>query len=99
MSKKPETLFKEKVKRGLRQLENCWHVKTHQKAVRGTPDILACINGRFVALELKKTQHEEPTELQKYNIAKIIRCKGIGLFPSPETWDKDLMLLKKLTKK
>lgn len=33
-----------------------WHIKTHGNMFSraGTPDVLACVNGRFVAIEVKQ---------------------------------------------
>ncbi len=42
----------------------------------GVPDILSCINGKFVAFEVKDGQKGVVTELQDYNISKIIESGG-----------------------
>lgn len=49
----------------------------------GVPDILACINGYFVGIEVK-AQHGKPSELQLYNIDKIRKAGGFAfvLYPS-----------------
>lgn len=41
----------------------------------GTPDIFACIGGKFVAFEIK-SEKGKPTELQLYNQRKIRECGG-----------------------
>lgn len=89
MSKKPETKFKENtVAPFLKVLANTWFVKTQQRATRGTPDYLICVNGMFVALELKKDAREKPDPLQSYNLNRIIECKGIAMVAFPENWDE-----------
>lgn len=41
----------------------------------GTPDIFACIDGKFIGFELK-APGKKPTELQRYNQRKIIESGG-----------------------
>lgn len=96
MPKKPETKFKEKIKPLLDALPNTWFVKIQQKSLRGTPDYLMCVNGNFVAMELKNSEDEEPDELQKYNLRKIRHSNGLGLVVFPENWDKVYDVLFKL---
>lgn len=45
-------------------------------AVAGTPDIIACYKGKFVAIEVKRGKNE-PTELQKARHEEIRRADGI----------------------
>jgi len=61
-----------------------------QKA--GIPDILACVNGHFVAIELKGT-NGKPTELQKYNIRRINECNGTGVILYPEQFETFKLLI------
>lgn len=65
-----------------------WSVKVQQVAISGTPDILACINGRFVALELKRSKGAVISELQKHVLKKINDAGGLGLVVYPENWDE-----------
>lgn len=58
-----------------------------QASIRGTPDLLVSINGRFVALELKRSQTASVTELQLYNIAKINESGGYATLVYPENLD------------
>lgn len=53
----------------------------------GIPDILACVNGHFVAIEVKSSTGE-PSELQKYNVRKIKESKGYAIVTYPEDFDK-----------
>lgn len=100
MSKQPETIFKEQVQEDLKTLKNCWFVKVQQMVIRGIPDILACVNGVFVALELKKDSKARPDKLQEYNIGKIRRTgKGIALVIHPKNWHKEFEKLKRLDEK
>lgn len=56
-----------------------WHIKTHGNMFSraGTPDILACIDGIFVAIEVKRPGGVV-SELQKANIELIKRAGGVA---------------------
>ena len=56
-----------------------------------------CVNGMFVALELKKTADEKPDLLQEHKIACINRAQGIGIKTYPENWEKVYRVLKILS--
>jgi hypothetical protein len=58
-----------------------------QASIRGTPDLLVSINGRFVALELKRSSTAPATELQLYNIARINESGGYAALVYPENLD------------
>lgn len=96
MSKKPETNFKERITPYLKKLERTWFVKTQMIAVCGIPDFLLCVNGQFVAIELKKDEHEEPSKLQSWVLRKIIAAGGIGLVVYPRNWNAIHKILVKL---
>lgn len=97
MAHKPETKFKiHVVSPALRKLPNTWFVKIQQVALRGTPDYILCVNGNFVALELKPDEFTEPDELQKYNISKIHDSGGVAIVAYPENWDKIYNILSEL---
>ena len=88
-----EKQFENKIKKYLKD-KGCWYFKVwgggFQKA--GIPDLICCINGCFVAIEVKGPSGK-PTELQKWNIRKIKESKGIGVILYPEDWEdfKDLV--------
>lgn len=79
-----EKTFENKVKRFLEK-EGAWHVKFFANSFTksGIPDILACVNGYFVGVEVK-AQNGKPSELQLYNIRKIREAGGFAmvLYPS-----------------
>ena len=85
MPKKPETLLKEKVLADLRTIDCCWYAKIQQTTIRGTPDILACINGYFIAIELK-TELGKLDKLQSYTLAKISKSGGLAYTVTPSNW-------------
>ncbi len=61
----------------LKKTPNCFCWKTHggPYGTAGIPDIIACINGRFVAFEVK-TETGKLSKLQEVTIAKIKEAKG-----------------------
>lgn len=81
----------------LKALPNTWVVKVQQVGIRGTPDILMCVNGMFVALELKRSMSEEPDQLQQHNLNAINKAKGIGLTLYPENWKEVYGVLQRLS--
>jgi len=83
-----EKNFTIKVKNWLKALPNTWFVKIQQTAVSGTPDILACVNGTFLALELKRSESATKSPLQKHNISKIREANGYAVFLYPENFDE-----------
>jgi hypothetical protein len=85
VAKKPETLFKEKVLEDLKKVPRCWFFKVEAGAVRGIPDVIICVDGLFVALELKVPPNTcEP--LQEYNIYKIRKANGQAWECTPALW-------------
>lgn len=63
---------------------NGWYFKVwgggYQKA--GIPDMILCIKGIFLAVELK-AQYGRPSELQILNIDRISECGGVSCFLYP----------------
>ena len=57
-----------------------YHVKIHGSAYMpaGTPDLLCCVNGKFVAIEVKKPTGGVVSELQKLKIKQIRNAGGIA---------------------
>ena len=96
MAKKPETVFKERVKKDLETLPYCWFVKIQQVALRGIPDYLVCLGGKFIAIELKKDAKEEPNELQKWTLNAIAHAGGISFVVHPGNWYETFDTLKHL---
>lgn len=56
---------------------NIYAVKVITASKSGVPDILACLNGKFVGIEVKAPcRSGNVSELQKYNISKIKASGG-----------------------
>lgn len=83
-----EKNFEDKIKKFL-DSQGCWYVKyfANRMTKVGIPDILACVNGRFVAIEVK-AQNGKPSELQLYHIKKIREAGGIAFILYPSGWDQ-----------
>jgi len=83
-SKKSETKFKEVVQKDLRLL-GCWFFKTQERSRRGIPDIIACMRGVFIAIELKDEGKKLDT-LQEYTLNNIALAGGIAIWTTPSMW-------------
>lgn len=57
-----------------------WHIKTHGSIFSraGTPDIIACLNGKFIAIEVKRPGGVV-SALQEANIKLIEQAGGVAL--------------------
>jgi hypothetical protein len=73
-------------------------VKVQQRTIRGTPDIIMCVNGIFIALELKKSDKEKPDLLQDHELRSINLAGGIGVKVTPENWKNVYVALQTLSK-
>jgi len=95
VGKQGETKFKEHVRTRLDAIPHSWWVKIQMVALRGIPDFLGLINGRFIALELK-VEDNEADGLQSYNLRKIAQCGGICFVVKPSNLDIVIAQLNKL---
>ena len=61
----------------LKTVPGCFAWKEHggMYGTAGIPDIIACVNGRFYAFEVK-TETGKPTKLQEATIRKILKAGG-----------------------
>ena len=74
----PEAKVKAKVVKLLRQYNVYYFFPPANGYGRsGIPDIIACVNGKFVAIECKAGANK-PTELQNLEISGIRRAKGVA---------------------
>lgn len=93
--KKPETKFKEKVEKELKTIPKCWFVKIQQVAKHGTPDILMCINGVFIAIELK-TDIGKVDKLQAWTLDNIANAGGLAFVLTPKNFESTIKLLREI---
>lgn len=59
----------------------------------GIPDIIACVNGVFMGIELKASDGRA-SELQKLNVKRINKSGGVGVVLYPEGFEQFKELLK-----
>ena len=96
MAQKPETVFRtNRVRPDLLALPNTAVFAIQQKTIRGDPDFILCINGMFIALELK-SEDGEAAPLQAYKLETVRRAKGIGIVATPDSWPQAYDLLKEI---
>ncbi|WP_314578584.1 VRR-NUC domain-containing protein [Enterococcus gilvus] len=76
----PEKKVENRIKKYLDSL-GAYYLKVHGSMYQpsGTPDILACVNGRFIGIEVKKASGGIVSELQKSKLRKIEAAGGIAL--------------------
>jgi RecB family endonuclease NucS len=83
-----EKNFENRIKKYLNE-KDCWYVKyfANRMTKSGVPDILACVNGQFMAIEVKASKGH-PSELQIYHRDKIRETGGIAVIVYPDQWEK-----------
>ena len=83
-----EKSYENKIKRYLKD-RGCYRVKYHGNyfSENGTPDILACVNGYFLAIEVK-AQNGTPSELQMVKVDAIRKAGGFAYVAYPSGWEK-----------
>lgn len=83
-----EKTFENKIKKFLED-NGCWYVKyfANRMTKAGVPDILACVNGYFVAIEVK-APNGKASELQWWNVDKIREAGGIAVVLYPDQFDE-----------
>lgn len=79
---KLETKFQTKVLKLLKEIPDLWVVKVSQVSMRGTPDLLICYRGKFVAWELK-TDSGVTSPLQEHTLNAITKAQGIARVVTP----------------
>lgn len=92
-----EKQFENKVKSYLKE-KGCWFVKYWGGAEftkAGVPDLLCCINGHFVALEIK-SETGKTSELQFHQLNEINKAGGIGIVLRPSQFEKFKKLVEEL---
>lgn len=97
MANQPEKKFENEVKRYLTSIGAWWYKTMGTSYTRaGVPDILAVLNGRMIALEIKAA-HGRPSALQLREIDRIRQAGGYArvLYPKDfESLKRDLEEMK-----
>lgn len=98
MSKKPETLLKEKFVSELKKIKGIWFVKIQQVALRGIPDYLICAKGHFIAVELKDKDAKGSSSwrLQEFNLKRIGECGGMGIVVDQTNFMNAIQIIKEI---
>lgn len=71
-------------------------IKHHgsQFGTGGTPDLLVCYRGRFLAIEVKRDAKQKPTALQRINLELASRAGALAI--CAHHWDQVEPLLTKI---
>lgn len=96
MAKTPEGKVKDKVV-GILKSEGVYYFfpATHGYGRSGVPDIVCCVNGKFLAIECKAGKNK-PTALQVREIEAIRKCNGVAVVVNEENWEMVRDLVRKL---
>jgi Holliday junction resolvase len=92
----PEKRVKDKVV-GILKDEGAYYFfpATHGYGRSGVPDIVACVNGHFLAIECKAGKNK-PTALQVREIESIRKAGGVAVVANEENWEMVRDLVRKL---
>ncbi|WP_142433418.1 VRR-NUC domain-containing protein [Enterococcus mundtii] len=76
----PEKKVENSIKRYLDKL-GAYYLKVHGSMYQpaGTPDILACINGHFIGIEVKRPNGGKVSALQKSKLNRIESSGGVAI--------------------
>jgi Holliday junction resolvase len=96
MAQTPEKRVKTKVESVLKS-EGAYYFfpATHGYGRSGVPDIIACVNGRFLAIECKAGANK-PTALQTREIESIRLAGGVAVVANEENWEMVRPLVREL---
>ena len=96
MAQTPEKRVKTKVEAILKS-EGVYYFfpATHGYGRSGVPDIVACVNGCFLAIECKAGTNK-PTALQVREIEAIRKAGGCAVVTNEENWDEVRALVRNL---
>ena len=96
MAQTPEKRVKTKVEAVLKN-EGAYYFfpATHGYGRSGVPDIIACVNGRFLAIECKAGGNK-PTALQVREIENIRIAGGVAVVANEENWDEVRLLVREM---
>lgn len=80
--------YENKIKKFIESVGGWW-VKFHGNAFTrdGVPDLLCCINGKFLAIEVKRDDGE-PSKIQLHEIEEIKKAGGFAGVYYPKDFDR-----------
>ena len=91
-----EKNFENKIKKYLKE-KGIWYVKTWSNGIqrKGIPDIIACVNGYFLGVEVKG-MNGVPSDLQKREIRQIRKSNGVAMVLYPDEFEVFKVLIEQL---
>jgi hypothetical protein len=87
MTSKPESNLQSTIKKHLKkEFPKSWWMKVHggPYQIAGVPDLLGCVEGNFIALEVKMPDGDPPTKIQKQQMKRIKRAEGYACVVTSE---------------
>lgn len=94
MSQGPETRLKLRFQAALRGIAGILMTKIQQVSVRDTADILLCVRGKYIAVELKSS-HGKLSPGQKHFLNCVEAAGGVALVCYPDNLDEVVEFIKK----
>lgn len=88
--------FQRAVLKKLRTISGSWWIKLNDRVTCGLPDIIGCVAGIFIAIELKTKS--KVTALQAYTLRKIDCANGQTFVVRPDNWNDVFELIVKFSK-
>lgn len=87
----PEGHEKQAIKQYLDSLPRCWYMSpaTFGFGASGCPDLLVCLGGRFVGVEVKR-ESKAPTAIQLRRMEQICAAGGVAFWGTAEKVLRDL---------
>jgi hypothetical protein len=98
MAVKPETKLRKKFVDKLEKIPGILVFSIQQVSLRGHPDLIICLKGEFVAIELKSYVTAELVGLQKYFQEEIIKAGGTHYIVHPYNWQNVIEELEAIAK-
>lgn len=87
MAQTPEAKVKAKVVKVLKDAGVYYFFPaTHGFGRSGVPDIVCCVDGKFLGIECKAGKNK-PTDLQLRELEAIRQANGIAVVVNEESWD------------
>ena len=83
-----EQQIQKKIITMLEQTYDAYVVKVVSASKSGVPDILCCIEGRFIAIEVKRPESKNNvSKLQEYNLSLVEQRGGVSMV----AWTVDMV--------
>ena len=91
-----EKTYEAKIKKYLKE-NGCWYARIFANGYTrvGVPDILACVNGQFVAIEVKG-DGGRISVLQEHSLEEIKKSGGVAIVSYPSDFETFQNLIKSL---